>query len=248
MANLRNSSMRSSASQESRPSMRGPPWRDSQFQNMTLLGCRIAADLFAIASSFLLAFLLRLWAPAFLTFLSPLRHGLKVYLQAWPALLLWPLMFWREGLCPGYWLTARDELPRTVAGSTLAGTLVLAATFVTKTSPQFSRPILVGGWLISQGAVPIARLIMKCLLKAMGTTGPRAVLLDGRSAGRMVLRGIGRQRLPSLSIKAIFDDDHARQGGRIEAVRVHGPLEKAAPSAGQHGISMAIVAMPGMTR
>jgi len=209
-----------------------------------LIASHVLADVLAAAGSFMVSFLLRRSVPLF----SPLQHGLDIYLQAWPALMLWPLMFWRERLYPGYWLTAGEELRRVVTGSTLAGLLAMAGTFVTKTGPQFSRPIIVGGWLISLALIPATRMLLKHLLKRMGFTGPRAVLLGAGSAGHIVMEGVARQRLPALRIEAIFDDDASLHGQPFMGAKVLGPLSEAAPWAQTHGISTAVVALPGMPR
>jgi len=97
----------------------------------------LASDIIAVALSYALSFTLRRFAP----FLPPLTHPFGVYLAAWPALLLWPLLIWREGMYPGSWLTVREELRRMVTATTLATVVLMAATFVTQTGLQFSRPI-----------------------------------------------------------------------------------------------------------
>jgi len=213
-----------------------------------LVAILLLMDVLAVAASFLLAFLLRRWAPALLGFLSPLKHGLDLYLRAWPALLLWPLMFWREGLYPGFWLTAREELRRSVAGATLAALFALAATFVTQTGPQYSRPIVVGGWMLSLVFVPSARWAGRHLLRRLGLAGPSAVLLGGGSAGRLLLEGLAHQRLPALQVAAIFDDERSRIGRALQGVEVTGRLEEAGLWAKERRISTAVVALPGMAR
>jgi len=124
----------------------------------------------------------------------------------------------------------------------------MAGTFVTKTGPQFSRPIIVGGWLISLGLIPVVRMIVRRLLRKAGIVGPQAVMLGAGATARLVLDAIERQRLPAVRIRAIFDDDTKKQGGKIAGVEVVGPLQMAARWALQRGISTAVVAIPGMMR
>lgn len=204
----------------------------------------LLTDLLSVALSFSLSFLLRRFAP----FLPPLQHGPQVYLSAWPALSLWLLVLWREGLYPGLWLTPREELRRAVTGVTLASLLAVAATFVTKTGVQFSRPIIVGGWLLSLAILPASRSAMRALLTAAGFAGPPAVILGaGRMAG-MVLDGLRHQRPPALHPIALFDDDPAKQQTRLDDVPVAGPLARASAWAGENGVRTAVVAMPGVSR
>jgi Undecaprenyl-phosphate galactose phosphotransferase WbaP len=204
----------------------------------------LMSDLLSVALSFTLSFILRRFAP----FLPPLQHGPEVYLSAWPALCLWLFVLWREGLYPGLWLTPREELRRVVTGVTLASLLAVAATFMTKTGLQFSRPIIVGGWLLSLGILPAARSAVRALLTSAGFTGPPAVILGaGRMAG-LVLDGLRHQRPPPLRPTALFDDDPAKQQREVADVPVAGPLALAPAWATEHGTRTAIVAMPGVSR
>lgn len=204
----------------------------------------LLTDLVSVALSFTLSYILRSLAP----FLPSLQHGPDVYLTAWPALSLWLFVLWREGLYPGLWLSPREELRRVMTGTTLASLLAVAATFVTQTGVQFSRPIIVGGWFLSLGILPAARSAMRTLLTRAGLAGPPAVILGaGRMAG-LLLEGLRRQRPPALRPMALFDDDSAKQHHEIGDVPVVGPLAQASAWATERGTRMAVVAMPGVSR
>jgi Undecaprenyl-phosphate galactose phosphotransferase WbaP len=204
----------------------------------------IVVDLLAVAASFAVSYTLRRYAPL----LSPLQHGPEVYVSAWPALLLWTLAIWREGLYPGFWLTAREELRRVVTATTLASLLAVAATFVTQAGIQFSRPIVVGGWLISLVFLPAARFAVRVVLTRAGLTGPPAVILGAGKTAGLILAGLRRQRPPALWPVALFDDDPSKLHRDIDGVPVVGPLKQAAAWAGERGIRTAVVAMPGVGR
>jgi Undecaprenyl-phosphate galactose phosphotransferase WbaP len=207
---------------------------------LMLLSCDVAA----VALSFSLAFLLRKHAP----FLSPLLHGLDIYLDAGLALLLWPLMFSQQGLYPAYWLTAGDELRRAAAGTTLASLLAIALTFVTRTELLYSRPILVGGWALSLLLVPLARFGARRLAKRLGLSGPPAVILGAGEIAEKVVDALRRQVPPALQPVALFDDDPARTGARIEGIEVTGPIGQAPDWAKAHGVTTAILALPETER
>lgn len=204
----------------------------------------IVTDLAAVSVSFLLSFLIRRQAPL----LPPLKHGLDIYLNAWPALLLWPLIFWRDGLYPGFWLSTREELRRSVSGTTITSVLAMALTFATKTGPLYSRPIIVGGWLISIAFVPAFRFICRRVMTKIDLSGPRTVILGAGQTAAMLVRGIRRRYPPALNSLAMFDDDLAKHGTRVEGVPVVGCLEKASEWASTRGIRTAVVAMPGVPR
>ena len=204
----------------------------------------VIGDLLGVVISFLISFIIRKYAPI----IGPLMHGIDIYLAAWPAIFIWPLVFWREGLYPGYWLSAREELRRTVTGTTLAGLIVMAVTFVTKTGPQFSRPIIVGGWLISMIIIPAARFLVRGLITKAGLTGPRAIVLGAGETAKLIVNGLRNQRPPALRPVAMFDDEPAKIGQEVEGIRVIGTINEASTWATERGIRTAIVAMPGIAR
>lgn len=204
----------------------------------------LIVDVLAVALSFILSFYIR----KFLPILPPLAHDLDLYLNAWPALVIWPFMFWREGLYPGFWLSVREELRRTVTGTTLASLVAIAATFVTQTGPQFSRPIIVGGWLISIILVPASRFLVRKMITNAGYGGPRAVILGAGKTAEVILTGLRAQRPPALNAVAVFDDDSSKFGIELMGVKVEGPVQEASRWATDYGIRVAIIAMPGVPR
>lgn len=202
----------------------------------------VSSDLLAVVASFFLSYFLRLHAPL----LDPLAHGLDLYLSVWPVLLVWPFVLWREKLYPGFWLTAREELRRTVIGTTLASLIAVALTFLTKTGPDFSRPIVVGGWAISLFLLPAARYLVRLLMIRLGLWGPPAVILGAAKTARLAVGGLLEQRPPALRPVAVFDDDPSKRGELIDQIPVVGPLAAASAWAKTRGIRTAIVAMPGV--
>jgi len=202
------------------------------------------SDTISVALSFSLAFQLRKFSPLF----PPLAHGFDLYLTAWPFILLWPLLFLRESLYPGYWLSRREELKRLTTGTALAGLILMTGTFLTQTGLRFSRPIIIGGWLIALVLIPVARYAIRRVITNVGISGPSAVMLGAGATGRIFVDGLKNQMPPSLSLKAIFDDDIVRIGTEIKGVRVLGPIDQSADWARSRGIDTVIIAMPGISR
>lgn len=202
------------------------------------------SDIISVALSFSLAFVIRKNA----MFLPPLAHGFDLYRAAWPFILLWPLLFLRERLYPGYWLSRREELQRLTTGTALAGLILMTATFLTQTSLRFSRPIVVSGWILSLILIPIARYAIRRVVTRVGISGPSAVMLGAGATARIFADGLRKQMPPSLSLRAIFDDDIAKVGKEIGGVGVLGPIEQARDWARTRGIDTVIIAMPGISR
>lgn len=201
-------------------------------------------DVLAVALAFVLSFHFRRWLPL----LPPLAHGGDLYLEAWPFLFLWPLSFWLYNLYPGWWHTASEELRRLVWGSMIAGLLIMSATFITRTGPQYSRPIVVGGWLLALVLVPALRIPLKRLLAGAGLAGPPAIVLGAGESAEVFIDGLRRLKPPPYSPVALFDDDPQKQGMRVAGSEVVGALNQAPGWAKENNVKTAIIAMPGVER
>jgi Undecaprenyl-phosphate galactose phosphotransferase WbaP len=209
-----------------------------------LPGLLLVCDLLTVASAFTISYHFRKWLPL----LSPLAHGADIYLDTWPVLLLWPLGFLLYNLYPGWWLTASEELRRLVWGSVFAGLLTMSVTFITRTGPQYSRPIVVGGCLLSLVLIPAIRLTLKRLFARTGLTGPPAVVLGAGETARIFMDGVRRLNPPPIVPIAVFDDDPKKVGQSLGGVSVLGPINEAPAWASEHEIHTAVVAMPGLER
>ncbi len=199
----------------------------------------LISDLLAILLSFLLSFALRKYA----ALPSPLAHGFDVYLDAGLALLLWPLMFSQQGLYPGYWLTSREELRRIAIGTTVASLLAMALTFITRTELLYSRPILVGGWLLSLFLAPACRLITRRLASRAGLSGPPAVILGAGQTAATTVAMLQGQFPPALRPVAIFTDDTGRTPAAVAGIPVVGTPEEAPGWSASHRVEIAILAV-----
>jgi Undecaprenyl-phosphate galactose phosphotransferase WbaP len=207
-----------------------------------LASIMVVSDLVAVVLAYILALQLRRWLPIF----PPLAHSVQLYLDAWPLLLLWPMSFMLEDLYPGWWHTASEELRRIVWGGSIAGLLAMSATFVTRTGPQYSRPIVVGGWLLALVTVPCLRLPLKRLLTRLGLSGPPAVVLGAGATAQIFLGGIGRLKPPPYTPAAVFDDNPQKLGETVAGTEVVGALNQAPAWAQEHDVRTAILAMPGL--
>lgn len=157
-------------------------------------------------------------------------------------------MNWREGLYPGFWLSTREELRRAVTGTTLASLIAIAATFVTKTGPVYSRPIIVGGWLISLVSIPALRYFVRKIFVQMSLTGPKTVILGAGKMAEFIIEGIRLKRPPAVEPIAIFDDNPEKIGTKVGGVPVIGGIESSASWATERGIRVVIVAISGVFR
>lgn len=126
-------------------------------------------DLVAILLSFALAFYLRSWLLVeFFPVFPPMIHGIDVYAKAWMLSFLWLLIFSYEGLYPSIGIGFWEETKYLLRGNVLAFVILIVLTFATKTTVNFSRPVIVLAFLFSLVLLPAARSSIRSLLRRSG--------------------------------------------------------------------------------
>jgi Undecaprenyl-phosphate galactose phosphotransferase WbaP len=158
------------------------------------------------------------------------------------ALVAWPALAWREGLYPGYGLTAAQELKKQASVWAWAMLVYGLATRLLPAGeglPPLGLAILAAATAVGG---PVARAGSKRLLDAMKVWGRPVVILGAGRTGRRVARALARRSLDGLHPVAFFDDDPALRSRRVEGVRVRGGLAEARRFAQRHHVRHAIVA------
>lgn len=163
------------------------------------------------------------------------------------ALLLWPVLTWREGLDPGYGLSAPQELKKQVSATLLASLLLAlgASLFPASINLSIQQVLLIAA--LSVVFLPVLHALTKRLLLLTGFWGKDVVILGAGEVGQQVISALNRNPLAGLKPVAVFDDDPAKSELRLEGVTVKGTLTDAMDYAKQHGISHAIVAIPSLS-
>ncbi len=172
--------------------------------------------------------------------------GASVPAAAYYALILWPLMAWREGLYPGYGLTAPQELKKQLAAATYAGLIFATASLLFGDLLAVPRSVLLLLLTFSLVLVPTARGLAKRLLLWLGALGRPVVILGAGNTGRRVAKALLRTPLDGLHPLAFFDDDPELHLQRVEGLRVYGGLPDADAFAERHNVTHVIVAIPSL--
>ena len=159
------------------------------------------------------------------------------------ALLIWPLMAWREGLYPGYGLTAPQELRKQVLSAGYAGLILTASSALFSEELPIPGTVLVLTILFSAVLAPLGRTVAKYVLHHFELWGREVVILGAGNAGRRVARALQQRPLDGLRPVALFDDDPAKRDTEIEGLRVAGTLQDAQTYARAQGVRHAIVAI-----
>ncbi|HEX7003857.1 MAG TPA: undecaprenyl-phosphate galactose phosphotransferase WbaP [Trueperaceae bacterium] len=159
------------------------------------------------------------------------------------ALLLWPILSWREGLYPGYGTTAPEELRKQVSVAFWAWILLAVGAYTFPDALAFPRPqlYLMGALVIV--ALPVGRAACKRLLHLGDMWGEPVVVLGGGATGSRVVKALNAYPLDGLKPVSVFDDDPDKVGTSIDGVPVLGAISKAAAWGAANGVSRAISAL-----
>ncbi len=157
--------------------------------------------------------------------------------------LLWPAMYWREGLYPGYGLTAPQELQKQVYGA-LYASVVIAASVLIVSEMLLGPVLLLATTLLSTVLVPIGRSFCKRTLYRLGFWGRQVVILGAGEVGQRVAKALLKTPLDGLHPVAFFDDDPAYTGRNVASLPVLGSLKQADAYARHHNVRHTIVALP----
>ncbi|MEA3223032.1 MAG: undecaprenyl-phosphate galactose phosphotransferase WbaP [Thermodesulfobacteriota bacterium] len=158
------------------------------FKGLILVLLLLLSDIIGICFSFLLGYYLRAWFFVdIIHFFSPIRHGLDIYMSMWPILSLWLLMFAYGGLYPSIGISFWEEIKGILKGNLIAFVIVVLLTFITRTSVQFSRPVIFLAFILSIVFLPVMRRIARSLLRRTGLWSKDVVLIGTEKAINQVL-------------------------------------------------------------
>lgn len=157
------------------------------------------------------------------------------------SLLLLPLIFWRQGLYPGYGLSAAQELRSQVVGSVYAGLILITLSFLFPSQLPFGRILVLLLLFFVIILVPFTRLWMKNILLKKKLWGRNVIIIGAGALGQRVAKAMQNNPLNGLHPVAFFADDVA-QGHSYEAIRVRGTIAEANDYAEKHHIEHVIIA------
>lgn len=156
------------------------------------------------------------------------------------ALLLWPLLSWREGLYPGYGLSSPQELRKQVSAAFHAGIILVAGSVV------FSELVIPNAVLLllvmsSMIVLPVGRYLSKQLLIQLNLWGRPVIILGADAVGRRIAKALNRHPNSGLIPVAFFDSEPSRQLETIHGLPVVADLAAAEDFAQSQGINHVII-------
>ena len=189
-----------------------------------------------------------------------LRFNLEIpedYLREMLAQLPWVLgvhvaLFWLLGLYRGLWRYASlPDLQRILTAVGVGALAVPALLTLLGHGAQVPRSAYVIAPVLLAGIMCGSRLLYRAwkekrlvALVAHPEAAPVLVLGAGDAAVMLLKELAGSSQWRVLGL---LDDDPRKQGGEIERVKVLGPVARVAEFAERHGVTQAIIAMPGAT-
>ena len=204
----------------------------------------ILTDFMAIALSLLTALIIRFWLSQVIELGNFKVFGSMNSLLY--ALLLWPIIFLREGLYPGYGLTSAQELRKLITGSFYAGSIFAIATVLFYDDLPIARTILVFTVFFSIFFLPLSRAMVKRVLFKLGLWGSQVIVLGAGDTGKRIVKALKRRPLEGLHPVAIFDDNIETHQNDIDGVPIVSSLSQASLFARKNGIDHIVIAIPSM--
>jgi len=202
------------------------------------------ADIAAIMLCFWVSYFLRAVVLVdMLPLFSPMRHTFELYAAMWPVLTLWLLLFAYEGLYPSIGMSFWEETSGILKANLIAFIIVILISFVTRTSVQYSRPVIAIAFLLSILALPVVRAVMRSLLRSAGLWSKEVVLIGSEKPVKQVICNLKKHPDFGLTPAGIFLDK-PEGVSEIGGVRVLGAIQELPSPVRSDEV---IVAMPELT-
>jgi len=177
----------------------------------------------------------------------------SLYGRLWPCLLLFVLAYDLVGLYhgvalyPGAGLGPAEELRRGTVATTTCYMLLTSATFLAKTSSQYSRAVFLIAWALSLVALPAVRAGLRCWLARRAWWGASCVVFGSGQGLAHVLQVLKRHPGYGLKPCAIICGGAAGPGtptGEVPVLRTDAAADRLA----ERGVTYAIIVIPSQTR
>jgi Undecaprenyl-phosphate galactose phosphotransferase WbaP len=181
------------------------------------------------------------------------RYQPALYGHLWPCLLLFILaydlvgMYHGVALYPGAGLGPAEELRRGSIATTACYLLLASATFVSKTSNQYSRAVFLIAWMLSLALLPALRAGLRSWLAGRPWWGASCAIFGGGDALHHVLHVLRRHPEYGLKPCAVVAEDMDDSAPALRGLTVgRGP--DAAERLAAQGVTYAIIVIPSQTR
>lgn len=209
--------------------------------------CLVITDLFAFYTSLFMAWLLRAEVLPYLAKDLPVFHfSFYHFFSFWwmPAVFIFFLFY--ENLYISkipFWDETRD-IVKSVSLSSIA---LMAIVTLGKMGDFVSRLVLLGMWALSMFIFPVFRLWSKKVLYSMGIWRERILIIGAGNAGRLVAKGLMREKHMGYDVIGFLDDDDQKIGKTINGKMVFGGAADFPGFIKELDIKTAVIAIPSLS-
>jgi undecaprenyl-phosphate galactose phosphotransferase len=170
----------------------------------------------------------------------PFRNVLNI----WWIFLVWLFFLYYEGLYTkrfSFW----DEIKALSKASCFAAIGIFTIVSLGKLSAEISRTVIVLMGLLSLLFLPVIRINVKRFLRHFGFFWRRVLILGAGATGRRIASALKREPNFGYELIGFLDDDPKKVGNRIDGVKIHKGIHKAASYIYRCGVDDLFIAMPG---
>jgi undecaprenyl-phosphate galactose phosphotransferase len=162
----------------------------------------------------------------------------------WWVFAVWIFLFYYEGLYTkrfSFW----DEIRALWKVSFFSTVGVFTVLSVGKLGDVMSRTIVIVMGIVSILSLPLIRAVTKNALRRFGLLKRRVLILGAGETGKLIVRALRKEPNYGYEILGFLDDDPAKCGMKIDGIKVHRGVDRAAEYIKGCNIEDLVIAMPG---
>jgi Undecaprenyl-phosphate galactose phosphotransferase WbaP len=182
------------------------------------------SDVFIIASCFVISYFIRsILLVNYIPLFQPIQHSINLYLAAWPVLALWLIIFAYEGLYPSIGISYWEEVFSVQKSNFTAFVILVVLSFITRTSVNYSRPVIIIAFFISVIMLPVGRKLMRTFLIKTGLWTRDVILVGSAEDIHQVVCNLRKH--PDFGLKPL---GAFIEGGKtnISGIEIYGEIKE----------------------
>ncbi|MFI5294036.1 MAG: undecaprenyl-phosphate galactose phosphotransferase WbaP [Thermodesulfovibrionales bacterium] len=164
--------------------------------------------------------------------------------DVWWVFLVWLFFLYYEGMYTkrfSFW----DEIEALWKVSFFSTVGVFTVSSIGKLGEDMSRTVVVVMGVVSLIVFPLIRTISKKVLRRFGLLKRRVLILGAGETGKLIVRALKKEPNYGYEILGFVDDDPKKYGMRIDGIKVHRGIDRAAEYVKGCNIEDLFIAMPG---
>ena len=219
----------------------------SLVKNTLYVSLLVLVDLIILFLLFHTARYLRMYVLPFFYSGFPSEAPFREVINAWWLFPIWLFFLSSEGLYSkrfSFW----DEVNALWKVAFFSTIGIFTIVSLEKLSDIVSRTSIVLMGVLALFLLPLLRIGAKRMLFRFGRFRSRVLILGAGETGRMLLRALRKEPNYGYKVTGFLDDDEKKTGTRIDGLKVHRGIDRAASYLNAGRVSDVIIAMPTADR